>query len=145
MLESELTQYADGEAQQTRQHQRSRKVDDSGRDHSSEAIGLSAPEAKYDVLLLQFADGVIVTLEEAQDGHVTQRVRGGVNMVRNQKVLLFVVYGAQMLDKMVFESTLGLPDIEEATSGTADAVDELDRYAGESLSNVEGLVYALNG
>eukprot|EP00061_Rhincodon_typus_P009097 g32308.t1 len=36
------------------------------------AIGLQAPEVEYEMLLLQFAGDVIVTLEEAQDGQVTQ-------------------------------------------------------------------------
>eukprot|EP00061_Rhincodon_typus_P006166 g26511.t1 len=74
------------------------------------------------MLLLLFPGGVIVTLEEAQDGHVTQGVGGEVKMVGNRKVLSFVVYRVQMLYKTVSEYMLGLTDVEEATSGAADTV-----------------------
>eukprot|EP00061_Rhincodon_typus_P002461 g17623.t1 len=84
-----------------------------------------------------FAGGVIVTLEGAQDGHVTQGVGGGVEVVRDRKVLSFVVNGAQMLYKVVSEPLLSLTDVEEATSGTADAIDHISRSAGEHLSDVE--------
>eukprot|EP00061_Rhincodon_typus_P016665 g44996.t1 len=110
-----------------------------------QAITLQAPEAEYEVLLLQFADGVIVTLKEAQDGHVTQALGGGVKMVGDQKVLLFVMYRVQVLYKMVSEPPLSLADVEEATSGAADTVDQVDCCAGEPLFNVEGLLWALNG
>eukprot|EP00061_Rhincodon_typus_P008997 g32113.t1 len=43
------------------------------------------PEAEYEVLLLQFVCGITVTLEEGQDGHVTQGLGGGVKMVGDQK------------------------------------------------------------
>eukprot|EP00061_Rhincodon_typus_P001902 g16087.t1 len=82
-----------------------------------------APEAEYEVLFLQFACGIIVALEEAQDGHTIKAVRGGVKMVGDRKVLLFIVYRAQMLYETVPKSVLGLTDVEEATSGAADAVD----------------------
>eukprot|EP00061_Rhincodon_typus_P002759 g18389.t1 len=82
----------------------------------------------------------VVSLKEAQDGHVTQGVGGGVKMVRNQK-MSFVAYRAQMFYKMVSESLLGLPAVEEATLGAVDAVDHVDG----SLSNVEALFCALNG
>eukprot|EP00061_Rhincodon_typus_P000855 g12994.t1 len=95
-------------------------------------------------LLLQFAGSVIVKLEEAQDGHATQGVGGGVKMVSDQKVLSFVTYRVQMLYETVPESTLGLTDVEEATSGAADAVDQVDRCAGELLSDMKGLLWALN-
>eukprot|EP00061_Rhincodon_typus_P006852 g27913.t1 len=88
-----------------------------------------APEADYEILLLQFAGGVIVTLEEAQDGHVTYGVGGGVKMVRDWKMLLFFMYREQMLDEKVSETTLGLTDVEEATSGAADTVDQVDGCA----------------
>eukprot|EP00061_Rhincodon_typus_P010901 g35537.t1 len=52
-------------------------------------------------------------------------------MVRDRKVLLFVVYRVQKLYKTVSESSLSLTDVEEATSGAADAVDQVDRCAGE--------------
>eukprot|EP00061_Rhincodon_typus_P000195 g10872.t1 len=87
--------------------------------------------AEYEVLLLQFAGGVIVALEEAQDGHVVQGVGEGVKMVGNRKVLSFVAYRVQMLYEMVSESTLGLTDVKEATSGAADTVDQVDGCAGE--------------
>eukprot|EP00061_Rhincodon_typus_P003653 g20630.t1 len=51
-----------------------------------QAIGLEVPEVEYELLLLQFAGGFIVTLEEVQDGHFTQGVGGGVKMVRDRKV-----------------------------------------------------------
>eukprot|EP00061_Rhincodon_typus_P002914 g18810.t1 len=95
-----------------------------------------------EVLLLQFADGVIVTLEEAQDGHVTQGLGGGVQIVGNWKVVVFVAYRAQMLYKTVSEYMLGLTDVEEATSGAADTVNQIDGCAGEHLSNVEDAVEA---
>eukprot|EP00061_Rhincodon_typus_P010276 g34445.t1 len=50
-------------------------------------IALLAPKVEYEVLLLQFAGSVIVALEEAQDGHVTKGLGGGVKMVGNQMVL----------------------------------------------------------
>eukprot|EP00061_Rhincodon_typus_P013504 g39911.t1 len=62
------------------------------------------------MLLLQFVSGIIVALEEAQDGDVTQGVGGGVKMVGDKKVLSFVVYRVQMLYKMVLKSTFGLTD-----------------------------------
>eukprot|EP00061_Rhincodon_typus_P003629 g20553.t1 len=103
----------------------------------------NAPEAEYEVLLLQFADGVIVTREEAQDGHV---IRGGkVEVVGDWKVLLFVVYRMQMLYETVSVSTLGLTNVASSTSGAADTVDQVDRCAAELLSDVEGLLWALNG
>eukprot|EP00061_Rhincodon_typus_P002289 g17089.t1 len=97
------------------------------------------------MLLLRFAYGAIVTLEETQDGHVTQGVRGGVEVVRDWKVLSFAVNKAQVFYKMVSEPLLGLTNAEEATSGAADAVDHIDRCAGEPLSDIERLFGALNG
>eukprot|EP00061_Rhincodon_typus_P003321 g19797.t1 len=93
--------------------------------------------AEYVVLFLQFAGGVIMTLEEAQDGHVAQGVGGAVKMIHDQKVLMFVTYRVQMLYKTVSEPPLGLTDVEEATSGAVDAVDQVDRCAGEPLSNMK--------
>eukprot|EP00061_Rhincodon_typus_P010152 g34222.t1 len=77
-------------------------------------------EAEYEMLLLQFAGDVIVILEEAQDGHITQGVGG-----------------AQMLYKAVSKSPLGLTHVQEATSGAADAVDQVDGHAGEPMTDVE--------
>eukprot|EP00061_Rhincodon_typus_P014932 g42323.t1 len=96
-----------------------------------------APEVEYEVLLLQFAGGVIVTLEGTQDGHVTQGLGKGIKIVGDRKVLSFVVYKAQMLYKTVSESKLGLTDVEEATLGAADTVDQVDRCASEPLSDME--------
>eukprot|EP00061_Rhincodon_typus_P003036 g19126.t1 len=104
-----------------------------------------APEAEYEVLLLQFPVRNIVTLEAAQDGHVTQGVGGGAEMVPDRKVLSFVMNPAQVLYKAVPESPLGLTDVEEATSGIADAIDHIDGCAGEPLSDVKGLLGALDG
>eukprot|EP00061_Rhincodon_typus_P008504 g31177.t1 len=97
------------------------------------------------MMLFQFAGGVIVTLEEAQDRHVTQGVAGGVKIMGDQKVLSFVAYRVQTLYEMVSESTLGLTNVQEATSGAADTVDQVDRCAGEPLSDMEGLFSALDG
>eukprot|EP00061_Rhincodon_typus_P004942 g23774.t1 len=55
------------------------------------------------------------------------------------------MYRVKMLYKTVSESQLGLTDVEEATSGAVDAVDQVDGYAGEPLSNVEDLFCAWNG
>eukprot|EP00061_Rhincodon_typus_P004180 g21936.t1 len=79
---------------------------------------------EYEVFLLHFACGVIVTLEEAQDGHVIKGVGGGVKMVGNRKMLSFVMYKAQMLHEMVLKSALGLTNVEEDTSGATDTVDQ---------------------
>eukprot|EP00061_Rhincodon_typus_P001260 g14216.t1 len=77
--------------------------------------------------------GIILTLEEAQDGHVTQ----GVEMVRDQKVLSFVLYRVQVLYKAVSETPLDLTDVEETTLRATDAKDHIVGYAGEPLSDVE--------
>eukprot|EP00061_Rhincodon_typus_P010103 g34131.t1 len=94
-----------------------------------------APEGEYEVLLLQFPGGIIVTLEEAQDGHVTQGVGRGVKIVHDRKVLSFVVNIVQVLFKAVSEPLLGLTNVEEDTSGAADAIDHIERSAGEPLSD----------
>eukprot|EP00061_Rhincodon_typus_P002595 g17974.t1 len=101
-----------------------------------ETIGLKDPKAEYEVLLLQ--GGVVVTLEVAQNGHVIQGVGRGVEVVRDRKVLSFVVNKTQVLYKAVSEPPLGLTDVEEATSGAADAIDHISGCAGEHLSDVEG-------
>eukprot|EP00061_Rhincodon_typus_P001500 g14970.t1 len=97
------------------------------------------------MLLLQFAGGVIVTLEGAQDGHVTQGMGGGVEMVCNWKMLSLVVNRVQTLYKAVSEPLLGLTDVEEATSEAADTIDHIDRCAGELLSDVKDLFGAWDG
>eukprot|EP00061_Rhincodon_typus_P012077 g37557.t1 len=71
--------------------------------------------------------------------------KGGVERVRNRKVVVFVANRAWMLYKAVSKPPLGRPDVEEATSGATDAIDHIDGYAGEPLSDVEGLFSALNG
>eukprot|EP00061_Rhincodon_typus_P014279 g41208.t1 len=86
---------------------------------------------------------VVVTLEEAQDGHVIQGVGEGVEIVRDWKLLSFVTSRAQVLYKVVSESPLGLTDVEEATSGAADGVDHISGCAGEHLSDVEGFFWFL--
>eukprot|EP00061_Rhincodon_typus_P007321 g28909.t1 len=70
----------------------------------------AASEVEYEELLVQFVRGVIVTLEEAQDGHVTQAVGGGVKMVGDQKVLSFVTNRTLMFYKMVSKPPLGYSD-----------------------------------
>eukprot|EP00061_Rhincodon_typus_P003683 g20705.t1 len=102
-------------------------------------------EVEYEVLLLQFANGVIVPLEEAQYGHVIKGVGGGVKIVSNRKVLLIIAYRAQMLHKSVPESALGLTDVEEATSGGSDMVDQVGRCTGEPLSDLESFFWASDG
>eukprot|EP00061_Rhincodon_typus_P015774 g43652.t1 len=64
-------------------------------------------------------------------------------MVRNQKLLSSVANRAQMRYKTDSETLLGLTDVEEATSGAADAVDQVDGCAGEPLFNVEVFVLCL--
>eukprot|EP00061_Rhincodon_typus_P003186 g19479.t1 len=66
-------------------------------------------------------------------------------MVPDREMLSFVANRVQMLYKTVSESTLGLTDVEEGTLGAADAVDHNDTCAGESLSDVNGFLGALNG
>eukprot|EP00061_Rhincodon_typus_P011155 g35963.t1 len=104
-----------------------------------------APKAEYEVLLLQFVGGIIVTLEEAQDGHVAQGVGEGVEVVRDWKVLSFVANRPQLLYKVVSMSPLHLTDVEEATSGAADAIDHISGCAGEPLSDVKGFFGSLDG
>eukprot|EP00061_Rhincodon_typus_P006275 g26750.t1 len=102
-----------------------------------ETIGLLGPEAEYEVLLLQFVGGIIVTLEGAQDGHVAQGVGWGVETVGDRKVLSFVVNGAQVLYKTSSEPPLGLTNVEEVTTGAADTGNHVDGCAGEPLFDVE--------
>eukprot|EP00061_Rhincodon_typus_P003821 g21051.t1 len=66
-------------------------------------------------------------------------------MVRDWEVLSFVVNRAQVLYKAVSEPALGLPDVEEATSGTADAIDQVGGCAGEPLLDLERLSGAWDG
>eukprot|EP00061_Rhincodon_typus_P002330 g17249.t1 len=66
-------------------------------------------------------------------------------MVGDRKVLWFVTYRAQMLYETVSESTLGLTNIEEATLGAADTVDQADKCAGEPESDKKDLFWVLNG
>eukprot|EP00061_Rhincodon_typus_P017091 g45635.t1 len=66
-------------------------------------------------------------------------------MVGNQKVLSFVAFRVQMFYKTMPESTLGLTDVEEATSGAVDTVDQVGRCTGEPLLDRKSLLWALNG
>eukprot|EP00061_Rhincodon_typus_P009844 g33651.t1 len=91
------------------------------------------------------ADSVIVTLEDAQDGHVIQGVGGGIKMVGNRKVLSFVVYRKQMLYEMGPKSTLGLTKVQEPTLGATDTVDQVGGCTGEPLPDMKCLLWALNG
>eukprot|EP00061_Rhincodon_typus_P012536 g38325.t1 len=101
-----------------------------------EANGLSAPEAEYKVFFLQFTCGLIMTLEEAQDGHVAKGLGGIIEMSGNQKVMLIGAYRAQMLRESVF----GLSAVEEATSGATVARDFESRSAGNAGDAVEGIM-----
>eukprot|EP00061_Rhincodon_typus_P001918 g16129.t1 len=71
---------------------------------------------RNEVLLLQFPGGIVVTLEEDQDGHVVQGVGGGVEVVCEWKVLPFVANRVQVLYKAVSDPPVGLTDVDEATS-----------------------------
>eukprot|EP00061_Rhincodon_typus_P015356 g42980.t1 len=104
-----------------------------------------APNVEHEVLLLQFPGGVIVTVEEAQDGHVAQELGGGVEVVHDWKVLSFVVNRVQVLYKVVSEPPLGLIDAEEATSGAVDAKDRIGGCVGEYLFDVEDFFGSLDG
>eukprot|EP00061_Rhincodon_typus_P012245 g37859.t1 len=66
-------------------------------------------------------------------------------MVGDQKVLSFVAYRVQMLYETVSESMLGLTNVEEAISGAADTVDQVDGCTGEPLYDMKVLFWALNG
>eukprot|EP00061_Rhincodon_typus_P009248 g32600.t1 len=66
-------------------------------------------------------------------------------MVCDRKVLSFVANRAQMFHETVSETMLGFTDVEGAILGTTDTVDQVDRCAGEPLSDVESLFCALNG
>eukprot|EP00061_Rhincodon_typus_P011289 g36194.t1 len=100
---------------------------------------------EHEVLFLQFTCGIIVTLEETQDGHVIKGVGRGVEMVSNRKVLLIILNRVQTLCKSVSESLLGLTDVEEATWGATDTVDQVRGCTGESLSDLEKMFGALDG
>eukprot|EP00061_Rhincodon_typus_P004829 g23518.t1 len=91
--------------------------------------------------------GVIVILEEAQDGHVGQGVGGGVEVVRNWKVLSFVVNRVQVLCNAVSKPPLGLTDVAEATLEEADAIDHISGCAGDTpLGSYKKLIeYYKNG
>eukprot|EP00061_Rhincodon_typus_P003609 g20510.t1 len=89
--------------------------------------------------------GVTVELEEAQNGHVAQEVEGVVKMDGDQKVLSFVMYRLQMLHETVPESTLGRTDIEEATLGAMDTIDQVGGHTDEPLLDMEGLLWDLDG
>eukprot|EP00061_Rhincodon_typus_P005862 g25878.t1 len=93
----------------------------------------------------KFTSGIIETLEEAQDGHVTQGVGGAIKMVGNRKMLLIIAYRVQKLCESVTESVLGFIDVQEATLGATDTVDQVGGLTGESLSDVERLFAALDG
>eukprot|EP00061_Rhincodon_typus_P012090 g37584.t1 len=100
-----------------------------------------ADKVEYEVLLLQFACVVIVALEEAQDGHITQGVGRGVEMVHNRKVLSFVANRVQAFQK----ATSWSHQCRGGHIGSSDAIDHIDGCAGEPLSDVRGLFGALDG
>eukprot|EP00061_Rhincodon_typus_P006172 g26524.t1 len=50
------------------------------------APGLYAPMVKYQVLFLQFTFGLMLTVQEARDGHVAGGAGGGIKMDGNRKV-----------------------------------------------------------
>eukprot|EP00061_Rhincodon_typus_P016058 g44074.t1 len=106
---------------------------------------IQTPKVEYEVLFLQLAFGIIVTLEETQDGHVTQGVGGEVKMAGDRKMLLIIAYRVQMLHESVTESMLGLTDVEETILGELDTVDQVGGGTGESLSVLEIFSWALDG
>eukprot|EP00061_Rhincodon_typus_P015229 g42789.t1 len=101
--------------------------------------------AEYEVLLLKFPGGVIVTMEEAQDGHVFQGLGGGVEVVHDWKLSSSVANRAQVLYKVVFKPPLGLTDVEEPTKKAADALDHISTCGGAYLLNVEGFLGTWDG
>eukprot|EP00061_Rhincodon_typus_P014570 g41658.t1 len=84
---------------------------------------------EYEVLLFQFPGRAIVTLEKAQNGHVTQGVGGGVEMVHDWKVLLFIMNRVQVPYKVFSEPQFGLANVEKTTSGEANTIDYTDGSA----------------
>eukprot|EP00061_Rhincodon_typus_P016662 g44992.t1 len=108
-------------------------------------IGLQAPEAEYEAMVLQFAGGVIVTLEKAQEGHVTQGRGGGVKIVGDWKVLSFVAYRSQTFYETVIRFTLGLTNVEEATLGGTNTGDQVGGCTGEPLLDMKCLLWTLDG
>eukprot|EP00061_Rhincodon_typus_P010173 g34256.t1 len=66
-------------------------------------------------------------------------------MVGDQKVVLFVVYRAQMIYKTVPESTLSLTGVEEATSGSADTIDLVDGCAGKEQRDLIEMYKTMRG
>eukprot|EP00061_Rhincodon_typus_P017139 g45702.t1 len=100
---------------------------------------------EYGVLFLRNACGIIVALEEAQDGHVAKGVGGGIEMAGNRKMLLITEYRVQMLHELVTKSAFGLNNVEEISSGATDTVDQAGGCTGESLSDLERLYGALDG
>eukprot|EP00061_Rhincodon_typus_P004134 g21823.t1 len=107
-------------------------------------LGCRLPR-QNELLFLQFLGGVVLMLEKAQDGRITQGVGRRVEMVRDWKVLSFVMNREQALYKAVSKPPLGLLYISETMSGAADAVARIDRRAGEPLSDERDLFGALNG
>eukprot|EP00061_Rhincodon_typus_P013213 g39441.t1 len=62
-----------------------------------------------------------------------------LEMVRDQKVLSSVMNREQILQKAVSKPPLGLTDVEEATSGAADAVDHIDiHHISEAKRRLRG-------
>eukprot|EP00061_Rhincodon_typus_P018010 g46988.t1 len=70
---------------------------------------------------------------------------GGFKMAGNRKVLLIIAYRAQILRESVTKSALGLTNVDKATSGAMDAVDQVGGRRGEPQSDMERLAWALDG
>eukprot|EP00061_Rhincodon_typus_P009099 g32314.t1 len=66
-------------------------------------------------------------------------------MIGDRKVLSSVTYRAQMLHETVHESVFDLTDVEVATSGAKDTVDQVGGCTGEPLSDMKALLWALDG
>eukprot|EP00061_Rhincodon_typus_P015201 g42740.t1 len=66
-------------------------------------------------------------------------------MVSDQKVVVIIMYRAQMLHEMVPESALGLTDVPEATSGAMDTIVQVGECTGEPLLEMKSLFWALSG
>eukprot|EP00061_Rhincodon_typus_P009359 g32806.t1 len=69
----------------------------------------------------------------------------GVEMVHNWEMQLFSANRVYVFCKAVPKPLLGFPDVEEATSGTANTVYHISRCAGEPLLDVAGLLGAWDG
>ena len=88
------------------------------------------------LLFLQFALSFTGTLQQAKDRHVGMGAGSCVKMASDWKVRVLIAHRPKLLSKAITQFTLGLSDIEE-TSGAANAIDQIERSASETLFNLE--------